>query len=168
MPRPSGRGELVREEFVHELTCPAVEFGVLRLPPCVPDLNPVEAVWSLVRRAMAHTAFTTPDDLDRKLRSELRRIQLRPRLIDGCLTATRLAINPPNSALKTSVTDSALQDKFWVHGPGKEPWEVYVVKADAGTFGKSAEVPRTPAAPPTSRPSSPAEARAAAGCACGS
>ncbi|WP_030376783.1 MULTISPECIES: ArsI/CadI family heavy metal resistance metalloenzyme [unclassified Streptomyces] len=32
----------------------------------------------------------------------------------------------------------ALQDKVWVHGPGKEPWEVYVVKADAGTLGKSA------------------------------
>ncbi|MEU5839607.1 ArsI/CadI family heavy metal resistance metalloenzyme [Streptomyces diacarni] len=26
----------------------------------------------------------------------------------------------------------ALQDKVWVHGPGREPWEVYVVKADAG------------------------------------
>jgi hypothetical protein len=25
----------------------------------------------------------------------------------------------------------ALQDKVWVHGPGKEPWEVYTVKADA-------------------------------------
>ncbi|UNS98025.1 VOC family protein [Streptomyces tubbatahanensis] len=25
----------------------------------------------------------------------------------------------------------ALQDKVWVHGPGREPWEVYVVKADA-------------------------------------
>ncbi|HEX6444539.1 MAG TPA: ArsI/CadI family heavy metal resistance metalloenzyme [Streptosporangiales bacterium] len=25
----------------------------------------------------------------------------------------------------------ALQDKVWVHGPGSEPWEVYVVKADA-------------------------------------
>ncbi|MET7565664.1 winged helix-turn-helix domain-containing protein [Streptomyces sp. NPDC005479] len=67
----------------------------IRLPPYAPDLNPVEAVWSLVRRAMANTAFTTPDDLDRKLRSEVRRIQLRPRLINGCLTATRLAINPP-------------------------------------------------------------------------
>lgn len=26
---------------------------------------------------------------------------------------------------------------MWVHGPGKEPWEVYVVKADAGLMGKS-------------------------------
>ncbi|MDI2130154.1 ArsI/CadI family heavy metal resistance metalloenzyme [Yinghuangia seranimata] len=25
----------------------------------------------------------------------------------------------------------AVQDKVWVHGPGAEPWEVYVVKADA-------------------------------------
>lgn len=31
----------------------------------------------------------------------------------------------------------ALQDKVWVSGPGKEPWEVYVVKGDADTFGKS-------------------------------
>ncbi|MFI5916018.1 ArsI/CadI family heavy metal resistance metalloenzyme [Dactylosporangium sp. NPDC051541] len=25
----------------------------------------------------------------------------------------------------------ALQDKVWVHGPGNEPWEVYVVKGDS-------------------------------------
>ncbi|WP_405837292.1 VOC family protein [Streptomyces platensis] len=33
----------------------------------------------------------------------------------------------------------ALQDKVWVHGPGKEPWEVYVVKADADTLGASTD-----------------------------
>ncbi|QKW07905.1 VOC family protein [Streptomyces sp. NA04227] len=31
----------------------------------------------------------------------------------------------------------ALQDKVWVTGPGNEPWEVYVVKADADTLGKA-------------------------------
>ncbi|MCI3929202.1 ArsI/CadI family heavy metal resistance metalloenzyme [Streptomyces sp. AN091965] len=31
----------------------------------------------------------------------------------------------------------ALQDKVWVTGPGKEPWEVYVVKADADQMGKT-------------------------------
>ncbi|MFC8936512.1 IS630 family transposase [Rhodococcus sp. NPDC057135] len=67
----------------------------VRLPPYAPDLNPVEAVWSLVRRAMANTAFAIPDDLERVLRRELRRIQLRPHLIDGCLTATALALTPP-------------------------------------------------------------------------
>ena len=32
----------------------------------------------------------------------------------------------------------ALQDKVWVHGPGKEPWEVYVVKGEADTLDKAA------------------------------
>jgi catechol 2,3-dioxygenase-like lactoylglutathione lyase family enzyme len=31
----------------------------------------------------------------------------------------------------------AQQDKVWVHGPGREPWEVYVVKADLATFGEA-------------------------------
>ncbi|MFF4544001.1 ArsI/CadI family heavy metal resistance metalloenzyme [Streptomyces sp. NPDC001406] len=30
----------------------------------------------------------------------------------------------------------ALQDKVWVHGPGEEPWEVHVVKADADSLAK--------------------------------
>jgi catechol 2,3-dioxygenase-like lactoylglutathione lyase family enzyme len=30
----------------------------------------------------------------------------------------------------------AVQDKVWVHGPGNEPWEVYVVKADADVLSK--------------------------------
>ncbi|KFG74734.1 ArsI/CadI family heavy metal resistance metalloenzyme [Streptomyces mutabilis] len=35
----------------------------------------------------------------------------------------------------------ALQDKVWVHGPGQEPWEVYVVKADADTLTKQSAGP---------------------------
>jgi len=31
----------------------------------------------------------------------------------------------------------AVQDKVWVTGPGDEPWEVYVVKGDAGTLDKA-------------------------------
>ncbi|MER0245758.1 ArsI/CadI family heavy metal resistance metalloenzyme [Streptomyces sp. HSW2009] len=42
----------------------------------------------------------------------------------------------------TEETDTAccyaVQDKVWVHGPGGEPWEVYVVKADAEVLGASA------------------------------
>lgn len=30
----------------------------------------------------------------------------------------------------------ALRDKVWVHGPGREPWEVYVVKGDADNLAK--------------------------------
>lgn len=29
----------------------------------------------------------------------------------------------------------AVQDKVWVHGPGKEPWEIYTVKGDSATYG---------------------------------
>ncbi|MCB5906999.1 ArsI/CadI family heavy metal resistance metalloenzyme [Streptomyces pinistramenti] len=58
----------------------------------------------------------------------------------------------------------AVQDKVWVHGPGKEPWEVYVVKADADQMGKAPALDSNaccsnePAAEPT---------EAAAGCTCG-
>ncbi|MQS15949.1 glyoxalase/bleomycin resistance/dioxygenase family protein [Streptomyces kaniharaensis] len=72
----------------------------------------------------------------------------------------------------------ALQDKVWVTGPGKEPWEVYVVKADADTLGKSADSAPdaccgttaccTPDEQAIDPAQSPAEAKAAAGCACGS
>ncbi|WP_405680878.1 IS630 family transposase [Streptomyces sp. NBC_00868] len=69
---------------------------VFQLPPYAPDLNPVEGIWSLLRRGpMANTAFTDPDHLTRTLRRGLRHIQLRPALIDGCLTGTRLPITPP-------------------------------------------------------------------------
>ncbi|NBH01726.1 ArsI/CadI family heavy metal resistance metalloenzyme [Amycolatopsis sp. SID8362] len=35
----------------------------------------------------------------------------------------------------------AVQDKVWVHGPGKEPWEVYTVKADSMTYGTDTAKP---------------------------
>ncbi|MFG2827379.1 ArsI/CadI family heavy metal resistance metalloenzyme [Streptomyces sp. NPDC048434] len=59
----------------------------------------------------------------------------------------------------------ALQDKVWVHGPGKEPWEVYVVKADAGQMGKS-DIPGSDACCGGQSAADPAEP--ASGCACGS
>ncbi|MFF0041593.1 ArsI/CadI family heavy metal resistance metalloenzyme [Streptomyces mirabilis] len=62
----------------------------------------------------------------------------------------------------------ALQDKVWVHGPGKEPWEVYVVKADADQLGKSA-VGGGDACCGTGKQAADAEpVTADAGCACGS
>lgn len=33
----------------------------------------------------------------------------------------------------------AVQDKVWVHGPGKEPWEVYMVKGDSDRSGGEGE-----------------------------
>ncbi|MFI6598719.1 ArsI/CadI family heavy metal resistance metalloenzyme [Nonomuraea sp. NPDC050536] len=53
---------------------------------------------------------------------------------------TRLA----GQGLETAVEENtsccyAVQDKVWVHGPGAEPWEVYVVKADADTHTKQTD-----------------------------
>ncbi|MFD7700908.1 ArsI/CadI family heavy metal resistance metalloenzyme [Streptomyces caelestis] len=72
----------------------------------------------------------------------------------------------------------ALQDKVWVTGPGGEPWEVYVVKADADTLGKSAgSAPeaccgtadrRAPGERDLAPAGPPAEAEVVPGCACGS
>ncbi|MEU9165651.1 ArsI/CadI family heavy metal resistance metalloenzyme [Streptomyces sp. NPDC048424] len=67
----------------------------------------------------------------------------------------------------------ALQDKVWVTGPGKEPWEVYVVKADADTLGKSADSAPdaccgTAGEQAAGLAQAPAEANTAAGCVCGS
>ncbi|MBM7438568.1 ArsI/CadI family heavy metal resistance metalloenzyme [Streptomyces sp. HB132] len=60
----------------------------------------------------------------------------------------------------------ALQDKVWVHGPGKEPWEVYVVKADADQLGKSAALVGDACC--VGQPEAAEAPSAAAGCACGS
>ncbi|KOU98972.1 transposase [Streptomyces sp. MMS21 TC-5] len=63
------------------------------LPSYAPDLNPVEGIWSILRRTtQVNTAFTDPDHLMRRLRHGLRRIQYRSDIIDGCLTATGLAL----------------------------------------------------------------------------
>ena len=57
---------------------------------------------------------------------------------DVAATTRRMAAE----GLPTEVEDGvsccyALQDKVWVHGPGGEPWEVYVVKADANELVKT-------------------------------
>ncbi|MFI0915592.1 transposase [Streptomyces abikoensis] len=63
------------------------------LPPYAPDLNPVEGIWSLLRRSsQANTAFNEPGQFVRALRRGIRKIQYSSNLIDGCLTATGLTI----------------------------------------------------------------------------
>jgi transposase len=64
---------------------------VYYLPPYAPDLNPVESIWSLLRRSsQANRAFTDPDHLLGTLRRGLRQLQYRREVIDGCLAVTGL------------------------------------------------------------------------------
>ncbi len=68
---------------------------IIQLPTYAPDLNPVEGIWSLLRRSTtANVVFADRDDLVRAVRSGMRRIQHRPHLIDGCLTGTGLSLIP--------------------------------------------------------------------------
>jgi catechol 2,3-dioxygenase-like lactoylglutathione lyase family enzyme len=57
----------------------------------------------------------------------------------------------------------AVQDKVWVTGPGTEPWEVYVVKADSDTMGDDT-IPAPCCAPGTSQATAPAGAAQQAAC----
>ncbi|ATL64876.1 IS630 family transposase [Nocardia terpenica] len=63
---------------------------VYQLPAYAPELNPVEGIWSLLRRRLANTLFTDPAHLTTAIRSGLRRIQHQPAAINGCLTETGL------------------------------------------------------------------------------
>lgn len=66
------------------------------LPPYAPHLNPVEGIWSLLRRrCQANTAFTDPAHLMRALRRGLRQVQYQPDLIDGCLIGIGLTPTTP-------------------------------------------------------------------------
>jgi hypothetical protein len=68
---------------------------VVLLPAYVPELNPVEGVWSLLRRGYTtNVAFTNPYHLIRTVRQGLRKIQYRPALLDGCLAETGLTLRP--------------------------------------------------------------------------
>jgi catechol 2,3-dioxygenase-like lactoylglutathione lyase family enzyme len=53
--------------------------------------------------------------------------------------AARLAAEGlPTATEEDTACCYAVQDKVWVTGPGTEPWEVYVVKADSGVLGDNA------------------------------
>lgn len=72
----------------------------------------------------------------------------------------------------------ALQDKVWVQGPGHEPWEVYVVKADSDTLApRTAQAAQpeaccgttaccTPNEQTIDPAQTPEQAKTAAGCGC--
>jgi transposase len=67
---------------------------VFRLPAYAPGLNPAEGIWPLLKRGMANFAATDLDSLIRIVKRKLKKIQYRSHLIDGCLTATGLTIEP--------------------------------------------------------------------------
>jgi hypothetical protein len=57
-------------------------------------LNPVEGTWSLTKPSTANFAVADLNSLVRLVKRKLKKIQYRPHLINGCLAATGLRIEP--------------------------------------------------------------------------
>jgi putative transposase len=68
---------------------------VFHLPPYAPELNPVEGVWSCLKRSLANLVKQDTDQLTALVRTRLKRMQYRPGLISGFLAKTRLDFKPP-------------------------------------------------------------------------
>ena len=68
---------------------------VFRLPAYAPDLNPVEGIWSVLKRGvLANLAVASFGHLVQVIRHGLKKIQYQPGLIEGCLAGTGLTMQP--------------------------------------------------------------------------
>jgi hypothetical protein len=67
---------------------------VFRLPPYAHELNPVELVWSHLKRSLANLAKRNIAQLTALVKTRLRRMQYRPGLLDGFLASTQLDLAP--------------------------------------------------------------------------
>lgn len=93
VPRPIPQAHLRRRADLREWAEVRDWLSIYHLPPHTPDLNPVEGIWSLLRRGwLSNVAFHAPEHLVRRIRRGLRHIQYRSHLIDGCLAETGLTI----------------------------------------------------------------------------
>jgi hypothetical protein len=66
---------------------------VFQLPPYASELNPVEAVWSNLKRSLANLTKHNIGQLTALVKTRLRRMQYRPGLLDGFLAKTGLDLS---------------------------------------------------------------------------
>src|SRR4051794_11216671 len=67
---------------------------VYRLPPYAHELNPVESVWSHLKRSLANLTKHTIAELTVLVKTRLKRMQYRPALLTGFLASTGLGFGP--------------------------------------------------------------------------
>jgi hypothetical protein len=67
---------------------------VFQLPPYASELNPVEPVWSNLKRSLANLTKHNINQLTALVKTRLRRMQYRPGLLDGFLAKTGLDLTP--------------------------------------------------------------------------
>ena len=71
---------------------------VFQLPSYAPDLNPVEGIWSVLKRGvLANLAAASFTHLIQVIRHGLKKIQYQPLLIEGCLLGTGLSMEPDST-----------------------------------------------------------------------
>jgi DDE superfamily endonuclease len=70
---------------MRELTAARPWLTVFQLPGYAPELNPVEAVWSHLKRSLANLVKHDIGQLTALVRTRLRRMQYRPGLLEGFL-----------------------------------------------------------------------------------
>jgi putative transposase len=63
---------------------------VCQLPPYAHELNPVEPVWSHMKRSLANLAKRNLAQLTALVKTRLKRMQYRPDLLEGFLAGTGL------------------------------------------------------------------------------
>ena len=68
---------------------------VIRLPAYAPELNPVEHVWSHIKRGLGNLLVWGLDQLVAVVKNRLKRIQYRPGMLDAFLAHTGLDLEPP-------------------------------------------------------------------------
>jgi putative transposase len=67
---------------------------VFRLPSYASELNPVEPVWSNLKRSLANLAKHNISQLTALVKTRLRRMQYRPGLLEGFIAKTGLDLAP--------------------------------------------------------------------------
>jgi transposase len=67
---------------------------IYQLPPYAHELNPVEPVWSHLKRSLANLAKRNLSELTALVKTRLRRMQYRPALLEGFLASTGLDLTP--------------------------------------------------------------------------
>ena len=67
---------------------------ICRLPGSAPGLNPVEPVWSNLKRSLANLTKHNITQLTALVKTRLRRMQYRPGLLEGFLAKPGLDLTP--------------------------------------------------------------------------
>jgi len=80
---------------MRELVAARPWLRVFLLPGYAPDLNPVEGVWSQVKRSLANLGTGNLDRLLTLVRNRLKSLQYRAHILDGFIAETGLSLEPP-------------------------------------------------------------------------